>query len=41
DFLREDYGVKEDWKTIKLENLPLQDDYIPPVRQEKIPPKEN
>ncbi|MEY3645013.1 MAG: hypothetical protein RLZZ207_1709, partial [Bacteroidota bacterium] len=39
DFLREDYGVKEDWKTIKLENLPLQDDYIPPVRQEKIPPK--
>jgi len=41
DFLREDYGVKENWKPIKLENLPLQDDYIPPVKNEKIPPKEN
>jgi len=41
DFLRDDYGVKENWKPIKLENLPLQDDYIPPVRIEKIPPKEN
>ena len=41
DFLREDYGVKEGWKPIKLENLPLQDDYIPPVKNEKIPPKEN
>jgi hypothetical protein len=41
DFLREDYGVKENWKPINLENLPLQDDYIPPVRMEKIPPKEN
>lgn len=41
DFLREDYGVNENWKPIKLENLPLQDEYIPPVRLEKIPPKEN
>jgi hypothetical protein len=41
DFLRDDYGAKENWKPIKLENLPLQDDYIPPVRIEKIPPKEN
>jgi len=41
DFLREDYGVKENWKPINLENLPLQDDYIPPVKNEKIPPKEN
>ena len=41
DFLRDDYGRKEDWKPIKLENLPLQDDYIPPVKNEKIPPKEN
>ncbi len=41
DFLRDDYGVKENWKPINLENLPLQDDYIPPVRLEKIPPKEN
>ena len=41
DFLRDDYGAKENWKPIKLENLPLQDDYIPPVRLEKIPPKEN
>lgn len=41
DFLREDYGVKENWKPINLENLPLQDDFIPPVKNEKIPPKEN
>ena len=41
DFLRDDYGAKENWKPINLENLPLQDDYIPPVRLEKIPPKEN
>ena len=41
EFLREDYGRKENWKPINLENLPLQDEYIPPVRTEKIPPKEN
>uniref|UniRef100_UPI004047B1E8 translocation/assembly module TamB domain-containing protein n=1 Tax=Algoriphagus sp. TaxID=1872435 RepID=UPI004047B1E8 len=41
DFLREDYGGSEDWKPLELENLPLLDEYIPPVRLEKNPPKEN
>ena len=41
DFLREDYGGSEEWKPLELENLPLLDEYIPPVRLEKNPPKEN
>ena len=41
DFLREDYGGMEEWKPLQLENLPLLDEYIPPVRLEKIPPKKD